>query len=164
MELKAFDRKNESDLTVFSGMYRTYLRELSVFNGEDPWITDAEIKKMLRAENHSFLLAWEGKSPAGFVAISFGQNTHPMTKFFVRDFFVQPSMRRRGLGLAMVRELIQQRSGSFCMYVLKKNIPAKDFWRSAIGEIGYVDQSYIFSQSLAPDNCEFWFAAPRELR
>lgn len=81
------------------------------------------------------ILAEHDGEPAGFAFYFFSYSTwRGRPCLYLEDLFVRPPFRRRGIGLALLRELsriaVAERCERFVWQVLDWNTPAIDFYES----------------------------------
>ena len=82
---------------------------------------------------------------AGFALINAFAHSGLACDFSMAEFFVVRKYRRAGVGLAAALQIIRARPGQWEIAVVRKNLPARTFWRrvaaAAAGEVDEVDRA-----------------------
>lgn len=79
-----------------------------------------------------YLLYYKGKI-AGFCLVRKIEEAKK-TYFSIAEFFVMKKYRRHGLGKLVAHEMFTKHHGEWEVFQMETNVPAQQFWRSAIGE------------------------------
>lgn len=119
------------DATLFKRMYRDYIAELSLYSTrlKDEPVADKEMDNILsNCLLMKMFIINESGEKVGFCLIGFGQNTHPLTSYYIAEFYVLPEYRRIGVGTKAVQDLFSLLPGTYCYHVLKNNVAAHRFW------------------------------------
>ncbi len=115
------------------------IRELAAYEREPDAVvaTEADILRDGFGERPRFqvLIAEHGGEAAGFAFYFFTYSTwRGRPCLYLEDLFVRPSLRRNGLGLALLRALagiaVRERCDRFVWQVLDWNAPAIAFYES----------------------------------
>jgi GNAT superfamily N-acetyltransferase len=115
------------------------IRELAAYEREPDAVvaTEADILRDGFGDPPRFqvLIGEHGGEPAAFAFYFFTYSTwRGRSCLYLEDLFVRPSSRRRGLGLALLRELaaiaVRERCDRFVWQVLDWNTPAIAFYES----------------------------------
>jgi GNAT superfamily N-acetyltransferase len=121
------------------GLILALIRELAEYEREPDAVvaTEADLLRDGFGERPLFrvILAEQDGEPAGFAFYFFSYSTwRGRPCLYLEDLFVRPVFRRRGLGLALLRELariaLEERCDRFVWQVLDWNTPAIDFYES----------------------------------
>ncbi|MEM7371913.1 MAG: GNAT family N-acetyltransferase [Bacteroidota bacterium] len=88
----------------------------------------------LEEDRHPFFVKVDGNY-AGFVLISktFKILTDP-DGHTIAEFFILRKYRKKGIGSEVAKRMFDQYSGSWEVSVVKKNVPALQFWEKVIQE------------------------------
>jgi predicted acetyltransferase len=82
--------------------------------------------------NWSPLLIWNNRVLAGFSLINDRTHSGRPANRNVGEFFVVRKYRGRGVGRSAIRQIFSRFPGSWEVAVARRNIAARDFWRSTI--------------------------------
>lgn len=116
-------------------LYSLYLYDLSEFSYSLSLNTDGLYefegfdKVIEREELQPYFIQYEGEC-VGFLLLAERPFTASGTDYCINDVFILRAFRGRGLASDAVYELLQQRSGYFCVPQLQANERALQFWRS----------------------------------
>ena len=121
-------------------MLCNYLDELWAIKGLTPQ-EDSE-KKQFYAEiisnNHTqWIDIRKGNKLVGFLLIGTPPNCHPDANFYIEEAYIMPSYRRNRLMSLTVSEFVKNNKGIYCLFILKRNVPAQNFWQKIFTELGY---------------------------
>jgi predicted acetyltransferase len=80
-------------------------------------------------------------SPAGFVILLTKQEKLPKgTDYELMDFYIAPKYRRSGIGAQAARLAFDLHHGTWIVYQLERNLPARSFWQTVINH--YTNGNY----------------------
>lgn len=87
------------------------------------WIRDRCARYLIRTDDRV----------AGFATVCTGEaHMPPEVQWELLDFYIAPPFRRRGVGQQAARLLFDSQPGTWQLFVLPGNEPARAFWRSVI--------------------------------
>lgn len=115
---------------LFANLLNCYLAELSRYNrniviNKDGVYEPALAGELLNSPYCSYLV-YDGFSPCGFVSV--GKGNIGLAERCIAEFYVLPSMRRRGIGESAADLVFERHKGKYSLHVLKNNLPARRFW------------------------------------
>jgi len=106
--------------------------EAALFPGEDPWSEDAFLTELAQPHNH-YLCAREAERVLGYAGIArLGRASDPETE--VHTIGVDPTQHRRGIGWALLAELLRvadAHGGDTWLEVRTDNAAAQALYRRA---------------------------------
>ncbi|WHY55982.1 GNAT family N-acetyltransferase [Peribacillus simplex] len=119
---------------ILKNLYSLYLHDLSEYTEGLDLSSDGAF------EFDSFELIWkmEGVTPyflkkdktiVGFLLLLERPFLNKEYDYSINDIFILKKYRRKGIAIALVKELFKQKKGSYFVVELAKNIPAVIFWR-----------------------------------
>lgn len=122
-------QKEEAD--IFHRMYDDYLKCLEKYSKQ------LKENKVNRAElineymNDPQLIKYFAKMDGAYVGFSILQWVDILIPpaWYIVEFYVVPEHRRKGIGTKMFEKIKEKIKGDFFFYILKKNGPAKIFWK-----------------------------------
>lgn len=161
-----YNTNNTKQIHQFRTMYRSYIAELSQFSEEiknKPVTLDELYDIDTNPLLERYFLTDKNNKPIGFVLLGFKENTQPGTDWFIAEFYIQPSARRKGNGRKAFKEILQTHPGAFCYFVLQQNIPAQKFWNKMRNEFNCEDITNNYICMHTPVNCffeAFWNPIP----
>lgn len=90
---------------------------------------------------YHYLIRVDG-NPAGMIIICAEQQYLPAgVEYELQDFYITPKYRRQGVGRQAARAVFNLYHGTWVVYQLERNLPARAFWQSVIAE--YTAGQYI---------------------
>ena len=133
-----------SDYARYLLFYR-YCQEMTKI-GELPFFdTQEEQEEAARSFIESPYALWidlyDEDLIVGFLIIEFGENTHPMTDYYIAQAYVTPEHRGKGIMKNAVQNFIKEHGGDYVLFVLLKNPNAEAFWRKIFAEMGYEENA-----------------------
>jgi predicted acetyltransferase len=150
---------DRSTAHIIKNLYPLYLHDLSEFGGVEPnehgVLEPTPVRSLAdQAEIHDiwwkhpgtlfpFLFLVEGQ-PVGFELIATGKFVPAGVQFLVNEFFIARAFRRRGIGQASAVKVFNRFIGSWELHILPANVPAWEFWISAVTSYtaGRFDQGF----------------------
>lgn len=73
----------------------------------------------------------------GFLIMATQPICHPDADYYIEESYIKPEHRNKGLMTKTVSEILDNKEGTFCFYVLKENLAAKRFWERVFKEHDY---------------------------
>lgn len=117
-----------------------YLDELWSIKGLPP-MPEAEKLKLYTELTGTAYTHWidirKEKEIIGFLIIGTAPNCHPDADFYIEEAYIIPDFRRKGYMSAAVSEFEKAHKGTYCLFVLNENTPAKLFWEKFFQKLGY---------------------------
>ena len=148
---------DKQDVALFYNMYRDYTAELGLYSTriKAKQVTDKELDNILANMllMKMFILNDDGEK-IGFCLVGFGQNTHPLTSYYIAEFYVLPKYRRMGFGEKAVYDLLSILPGTYCYHVLKSNVNARTFWDNILKKFGC--KRLHIDDTLELEDCDFY--------
>lgn len=121
-----------TDRKLFLDFAKAYIETLQEFDATIRW--DEGIWSEYMWES-CFIL--EGRTIQGFVC----KQEIPYKMFsdllYIAEFYIVPEARKRGVGLAAVKALVDEWRGDVFLYILHENFTAKAFWGAVEGKLGW---------------------------
>lgn len=74
----------------------------------------------------------------GFVVFGINGDAteHPDCDYFIAQTYMARPYRKQGLMKNFLKEYFEKHPGKYCLYILEKNYPAKNFWKCVENECG----------------------------
>lgn len=92
-------------------------------------------------DNCELYIITADEQPAGFVIICTDQKyLLPGIEYELLDFYITPKFRRHGIGRVAAKAAFDLHHGTWHVFQLPRNRPARTFWESVIGE--YTGDNY----------------------
>lgn len=123
-------------------MYLEYKQELCAIDDIIPTAKDDRnyLANYKFIHDHPEVVEWvpiyaENGAEAGFILLSAFGDLDIMGDYdyrfdhFILDSYIEPPYRRQGLMEKALRELLARHTGTFGVYVMKKNEPAQNLWK-----------------------------------
>lgn len=66
----------------------------------------------------------------GFLLIGKDTECVPGYDYFISQTYIQPKYRRQGIMKKIVTDYVKAHKGRYCLFILEKNYPAKNFWKT----------------------------------
>jgi predicted acetyltransferase len=125
---------------ILKNLYSLYLHDLSEYTEGLNISSDGSF------EFDSFELIWkrEGLTPyflkkdkiiVGFLLLLERPFLYKEYDYSINDFFILKKYRRKGIAIALLKELFKQKKGCYFVVELAKNIPAVIFWRKILNTL-----------------------------
>ncbi|WP_260287883.1 GNAT family N-acetyltransferase [Peribacillus aracenensis] len=125
---------------ILKNLYSLYLHDLSEYTEGLDISSDGSF------EFDSFELIWkrEGLTPyflkkdkmtVGFLLLLERPFLNKEYDYSINDIFILKKYRRKGMAIALLKELFKQKKGCYFVVELAKNIPAVIFWRKIFSEL-----------------------------
>ena len=139
-DIVAVPLAEKSDLWA---MFQTYARELAPYAGVE--LVDGAVPYPL------FDLYWQEKERLPFWAMTNGERIgFALIRFApehnamqVAEFFILPTHRRGGTGLAFARALLSRYPGPWKMREIAANKGAVAFWRRVVEPFAFTEEAYV---------------------
>jgi predicted acetyltransferase len=94
----------------------------------------AEFNWWVRGDGERYLIFVDG-TPAGYTILcTRGSHIPKGVDYELLDFYIAPKYRRRGVGRIAARLALDLHQGSWVVYQLERNQPARAFWQAVISE------------------------------
>ncbi len=144
---------------AFELMYKDYTAELSKYSDR---VKRKEITETFFADIYSYpfgiphLIYNDDKKLVGFFILGFDENTHPLTDYFIQEFYILNEFRRKGEGEKAVKQIFKEYPGKYCKYVLKENVGALKFWERIREKLSCEDMSKEIVKKNVPEDCLFF--------
>jgi predicted acetyltransferase len=128
---------SKSDESTIKNLLHLYIHDFSEFLGlkpsEEGWFSYPALPLYWSEAGRSAFLIRSGGSLVGFALVSQGSvvSGDPTVRDLA-EFFVVRGVRRRGVGQAAAHCLFRSLPGKWEVRVGDYNLPARQFWRSAI--------------------------------
>ena len=106
-----------------------------------------------------FVLA--GKSVIGFLVLGINENKHESSDWFIGEFYIAKNYQSQGIGKKVIGDLLKRKKGSYCLFILRNNVRALQFWDKAFGTNNYVNTTERFFCNCTPDDCIFKMYEPQ---
>ncbi|MFE4705665.1 GNAT family N-acetyltransferase [Peribacillus simplex] len=130
----SLDQISTDEKHILKNLYSLYLHDLSEYTEGLDISSDGSF------EFDSFELIWkrEGLTPyflkkdktiAGFLLLLERPFLNKEYDYSINDIFILKKYRRKGIAIALLKELFKQKKGCYFVVELAKNIPAVIFWR-----------------------------------
>lgn len=134
--INGFDDKNG-----FINLFQLYLYDLSKFNNnieidENGLYPASWIDRDWDLPEFIPLRIVQNQNTCGFILFSKKPYSKPGTEFCIQEFFILRKFRNKGIGIASIKQLFNNYSGSYSMAVMKHNSPAKSFWEKTLDLMG----------------------------
>lgn len=161
-----YNPKNTKQIHQFRNMYRDYIAELSIYSERlrtEPITRDELYNIDTNPLLERYFLTDPNNKPIGFLLLGFEENTQPGTDWYIAEFYIQPSARHQGNGRKAVKEMLQTHPGTFCYFVLQKNLSAQNFWNIMQKEFKCEDLTKSYNCLSTPEDCifkAFWNPIP----
>ncbi|WP_144529889.1 GNAT family N-acetyltransferase [Peribacillus simplex] len=125
---------------ILKNLYSLYLHDLSEYTEGLNISSDGSF------EFDSFELIWkrEGLTPyflkkdkiiVGFLLLLERPFLNKEYDYSINDIFILKKYRRKGIAIALLKELFKQKKGCYFVVELAKNIPAVIFWRKILNTL-----------------------------
>ncbi|MAN62566.1 MAG: hypothetical protein CMI60_11550 [Parvibaculum sp.] len=111
-----------------------YLAELSTYGEVDHTYPYFEAYWTEGQARWPFLILGDGKL-VGFAFVNTVSPSGRRCDFSMAEFYIHPSARGKGYGIAAAKELMLKFSGLWELSIMQANKPAQRFWPKAISEI-----------------------------
>ena len=99
-------------------------------------IYEADLQDFLEEENEWVPVIHNGEE-VGFIEFCAFPFCHPDTDWFLREAYVRPEYRRKGLMQKTLLEWLRKCPGRYCLFIMDKNTPAQKCWHNAFQKAGY---------------------------
>lgn len=131
-------RAKEEEAPVLANLLELYAHDFSELVelrlGPDGRFGYPALPRYWREEGRVPFLARVDGHPAGFALVARGSRVSGDPRVWdVVEFFVARGYRKRGIGAAVAREVWRRFPGRWEVRVMEANLPARAFWRAAIG-------------------------------
>lgn len=155
MKLKAVEIKHHNHVEDFLTMWDEYVGYL---RGIKPDLNSDDAYTTMSIPETRLILFYLEHEPVGFALIGYGQNKHPLSDYYIEDFFVRDTARGQGFGREMFYYILQEFPGCYCYFTLDGNVGAEAFWEHVFSEREYSSLA-ITDTSNAPGYLTFHFKA-----
>ncbi|MEO8308138.1 MAG: GNAT family N-acetyltransferase [Pseudomonadota bacterium] len=140
-------REHRSDRVWIERVYRDYLDDLGLLNtGVFPALgeighREPDLLQHWYGDPGAHLLTiLESMNPAGFALVTRQTHAARSSDYRMADFFIARESRRRGVGQAAVRLILDRFAGRWEVVEYSRNPAAVGFWRNVI--TGYTRGNY----------------------
>jgi len=120
------------DKTLFLRLAKDYVDTLSQYDRQIRWDELSWGGSLLKDE---FIM--EDRTVQGFVITETVQFDFYPPILYITELYVVPEARKRGVGLATVKELMKKWNGDVYLYILDRNTEARIFWNVVEAELGW---------------------------
>ncbi len=138
MTLKFIDDVLDADR--IRGQMPAYLAEMTAYlpdeEQEEKPLTYPYLEHYWREDDRSAFVIHDEQKDLGFVLVRFVRSGTAAPDYHsIAEFYVQPEVRRTGIGKVSVAEAIARFDGKWLIQVLERNTAAMRFWRTVLEEI-----------------------------
>ena len=148
--------------TIFIEMWNAYCKDIEVDYKTSPLYMDMEDLLHIYEKGNTWIYVIEkGTEIIGFFMIGINDNKHPMSDYYIGEYYIKPEFRRNGYGKTAISCFIKEHPGAYCLFIFKENLFAQNFWKQVFNDLKYVDESHLFSAAIAPDDSYFYFFSRR---
>lgn len=74
----------------------------------------------------------------GFIVLYTHPNCHPDADWYIEDAYVMPEYRNQGLMQKAVQTWVKEHPGTYCLFIVDSNEPARHMWPTVFEKMGYV--------------------------
>lgn len=121
-----------TDRALFLRLAKEYVETLQEY---DPTIVWDEASVSDWIWNASYIM--EDRTFQGFIVTERVQFRVYPPLLYVQEFYIVPEARRRGIGLAAVKAIVEKNPGDVFLYILKNNNNARIFWEVVEARLGW---------------------------
>ncbi|WP_223701811.1 GNAT family N-acetyltransferase [Sutcliffiella deserti] len=130
----------EKEKSTLQNLYSLYLHDLSKFTpnielGSDGIFHFEDLSLFWKTEGLSPYFIHYDKSIVGFLLLVERPYLKKDHDFGINDIFVINKYKGRGIGRAALKEIFQQKEGSYFVLELAENTPAIVFWKKVYKEM-----------------------------
>lgn len=162
--LSLCDKNNINLIPVFTELWTAYVDELSVFSKrlQDEPVTEGEILSMWYNPDLEIYFVSLDQEYIGFLLLGINGNKHECSDWFIGEFYIAKKWQSKGIGKSVVNQLLSRKKGSYCMFILRNNVRALEFWKRTFDKNGYENTSERFFCGSTPDDCYFRMYEPKD--
>lgn len=139
-----FKPKEESPLNLNwhlhrEQLYLEYKKEIDDIQGV-PYDTDIyanDLLDFLDGQNEWIPVVYH-EEEVGFVCMCAHPCCHPDTEWFLREAYVRPEYRRKGLMQKTILKWLKKHPGRYCLFILDDNDVAQKCWHNVFQRAGYI--------------------------
>lgn len=119
--------------SIFLAMYRNYIQALTQYSdylASHPQTDDDIRENYLEDDLLQSYFVCAGDQNVGFIILQYIDEKYEVNPpmWYIVEFYIAPEYRGRGYGTKAVERFLHEFSGGFFYYILRKNMPAKEFW------------------------------------
>ena len=128
MEVRIRKARGQNDHDLLVKMLDEYIRELHDMDANVEIRPEGKIRRdFLWLRDTLYWLIMADKEVAGFCILGHRENCHPQADGYVEEFYIRPDYRRKGIGFAGAKMILDGKS-RVCLDIMQKNLVAKAFW------------------------------------
>lgn len=159
-----FRCEKKADYKVFIDLLYDYVNELHDIDDSvrlrDKKTLKKEYLSNIDEDNQFYLIYDNNMLPAGFAVVGVNNYCHPQADIYINEFYIKPEYRLRGYGDNLfssicLANLLFESGNKICMYILKNNTRAIQFWSGLLKRNGWLDVTEDYYND-TPDNL-YWY-------
>ena len=89
-------------------------------------------------DNNKWIPIVHNGEEVGFICMCQHPCCHPDADWFLREAYVRPEYRRKGLMRQALLKFLKRNPGRYCLFVMENNITAQKCWQHIFDSAGYV--------------------------
>lgn len=133
MNKVAVIKATEDQKHIFENLIQLYMYDMSAYYPDWPIQPSGlwEYDMLERFWQHPYLL-YANNNLVGFALVI---NESPLTRdkcWFMAEFFVIKNQRGRGFAEALLKQILEEHQGSWCVSVMENNQIARKFWEKCL--------------------------------
>jgi predicted acetyltransferase len=147
--IKAITHADYEDLLLMLSDYIIELHNIDPTHVKLRSDTELSYEYFYTEDTDFYLLYSEENAPIGFAVIGHDSNCHPLADMYINEFYIKPSYRNNGYGRDLfegIQSLLPTEIDRLCMYILKNNTNAIEFWSRALNP-EWIDVTYAYSNN-----------------
>lgn len=132
---------NDGDGTLIENLYNLYRNDLSDYCPDFRYLdSEGYFDKGIADEVLPFgggvetYIIEDFGCPAGLVMVTDSTYALEGCDYCIQEMYLIRPARHKGLGTEVIKRLLSEKPGKWCLSVYRRNVPAKIFWEKTIRE------------------------------